>query len=359
MTGVLVLNHAAIAAHLTALADSYEIFTTLQEIPADLRPGVEAVVVGRGGDIPDDQILDALPGLKVVGIVGASVRRYNAESIIGRGIPIINTADVYADAVAEFVVMQAVLAIRKAGLSHEAMRKGGWSMDGKGDDYGFRAKLRRNILFRGIRKALRILAGTQNMPQPGSPARGSDRLLSGSTVALIGYGAITRRTIELLKPFNCEVGVYSENLPAEEAGRFGVRVLSWDEALRCDVISLHRGLSDKTVGCFGREEIMSLKPGTVLINTARAELFDNEALAERLSRGDIFACLDVFAPEPLPRGSLLRKMPNVFLTGHISGSSEYVYDESARKLASKVSDFLSGTEVAYVIDTHDFLQNMT
>ena len=110
---------------------------------------------------------------------------------------------------------------------------------------------------------------------------------------------------------------------------------------------------------FGEYEIECLRPGTVLINTARGELIDTPALIRRLERNDIFACLDVFDQEPLPLDSRLRELPNVFLTSHIAGSTDQMYEEAPEELVDKLLAFLEGETPDTIIQSDELLSNMT
>ena len=177
---------------------------------------------------------------------------------------------------AEFMLMQGILGMRKASLSHDDMRRGGW------------------------RKK-----------------KGGRRSFYGCTVGLIGYGEIAKLLIPYLVEFACCIKVHSAHYPDGHN-------YTMAEALDADVIYVLRALNDKTQGSVGRREIESLKPCTVFVNSARAGIVDNAALLERLQKGDIFACLDVFDTEPLPADSPFRSLPNVFLTSHIAGSTEEI-----------------------------------
>jgi hypothetical protein len=123
-----VLNPSGIAALLPKITPRYhlvypESFPTLT--PAQ-KENIVGILTGRGGGALDPRWLEELPSLKVVGIVGASVKRFNAEACVEKGIPVINASDAYAETVAEFVLMQAILGVRRALVSHEAIRSGGW-----------------------------------------------------------------------------------------------------------------------------------------------------------------------------------------------------------------------------------------
>ena len=100
-----------------------------------------------------------------------------------------------------------------------------------------------------------------------------------------------------------------------------------------------------------------LRPGTLLINVARGALIEPEALLQRLRQGDIFACLDTFESEPLPRNHPLRRLPNVFLTSHIAGGSGDMRADAAREVVAQVVRFLDGANIDTV--SQDRLRTMT
>ena len=89
-----------------------------------------------------------------------------------------------------------------------------------------------------------------------------------------------------------------------------------------------------TVGMLGEAELALLRPGAVFVNVSRGKVVDAAALLDRLRRGDVIACLDVFDPEPLPLDSPLVDLPNVFCTPHIAGVTE----ESRRRFFSLMVD---------------------
>ena len=132
----------------------------------------------------------------------------------------------------------------------------------------------------------------------------------------------TRIFTSHLQRLGASVAVYTGHAADEDIRHAGALRVSLSEALACDVVSLHRGLTPQTLHCLGEAELAKLRPGTVLINTARGALIEPRALITRLRRGDIFACLDTFEDEPPDASDPLRALPNVFLTSHIAGGSE-------------------------------------
>ena len=363
-SSILVYNPAKMHAALPTLAERFSIVSPdqLDALSDKERESVVAAITGKGGSPIDDSVLDALPSLAVVGMLGGSVKNKNPEGILARGIPIINTAASSAEVVAEFTLMLAILGVRRASVSHDEMRQGGYG----GQMPGIR---QRAILFmRNVGKAILPASAKEALTPayqsltskwPLGGRRGGGNNFRGVTFGIVGIGAIARSLIKYLKHFDCNVCVCSDYFTLEEAESLGVMKTDMATVLRCKVVSLHRGLSERTLKSFGRVEINAMLPGSVLINTARGKILDTEALVQRLQRNDLFACLDVFEEEPLPRRDELRKLPNVFLTSHIAAVSQEVYDESAVTLVADVCDYLEGKPVTSMISNHEFLNNMS
>jgi D-3-phosphoglycerate dehydrogenase len=121
---------------------------------------------------------------------------------------------------------------------------------------------------------------------------------------------------------------YSRSLTLEQAERAHVSRATEIEQIftKCDVVSLHCPLTDQTHHLVGRDLLMRMKPGAMLINTARAEIVDDDALYEVAKQGRIFVGTDVFAHEPEGKAGAfedrLGKLSNVYGTHHIGASTE-------------------------------------
>ncbi len=175
--------------------------------------------------------------------------------------------------------------------------------------------------------------------------------LAGKTIGLIGAGYIARRLIELLKPFDVELLVHDPYVQSELASSLGFTLTSLDAVLsQPDVVVCLAPLTPGTRGMLGRDEISRIKPGAVFVNVSRGAIVDSEALIERLEVGDITACLDVFDPEPMPVGSRIRELPNVFLSPHIAGTTERSRTRFFEEMVSEVERHFSG---------HETLHNLT
>lgn len=362
---ILVLDSITLRNQLIRISSKYDLIF-IDDIPnlsqEDLAK-VRAVITGPNGSPLDFDILKKLNNLKIAGIIGASLKKYNPRAALDLKIPIVNASEQYAKAVAEFTLMQALVGIKHASQSHDALRKGIWNFTENQSLIKSIRSLNKKITFlkpittkiwQIIKPRLELKKDTST----NTSARGGVNL-SNCTIGIIGYGAIARNFIRLLEPFGCKIKIFSDHISAEEANSLNISKCSINDILSCDIISMHRGLSDRTRNSFGRREIFNIKPGAVFINTARAEITDEPALVERLKKGDIFACLDVFHEEPLPKNNPYSKLKNVFITSHIGGATKQTFGNSAESVVDQIFDFLEGKEVPNKITDHQMLDNMT
>lgn len=166
--------------------------------------------------------------------------------------------------------------------------------------------------------------------------------LRDAVTGLIGLGEIGARVATLLHAFGATVLANDPYADPGRAGRLGVELVSLPVLLdQATVISLHARLTDETRGLIGAGELRRMREGAYLVNTARGELIDEDALADALDAGRLSgAALDVFHPEPPAMGSRLRNRSNVILSSHLAGSSRQVATGAATQIASVVAGFL-------------------
>ena len=138
--------------------------------------------------------------------------------------------------------------------------------------------------------------------------------LTGKTLGLVGFGGIAAEVARIALGIGMRVLAWNRSPRAAP----GVRFVALDALLaESDVVSLHLLLTDETRGFLSAERLARLRPGAILVNTARGALLDEAALAAALAGGRLrHAALDVFAEEPLPAGHPLARLPNVTLTAH-------------------------------------------
>jgi D-3-phosphoglycerate dehydrogenase len=165
--------------------------------------------------------------------------------------------------------------------------------------------------------------------------------LGGSTVGLVGYGAIGRRVGRILRAFDARVLVHDPY--ADPATPDGATLVDLPELLdRSAVLSLHARLTPETTGMIGKAELAALPPRAVLVNTARGGLLDYAAVVDALESGQLgAAAFDVFDSEPLAADSRLRDAPRVVLTPHLAGATRQTAERAARLAADAVAAYLS------------------
>lgn len=312
------------------------------------RPEVVAALIGAGPSVLTSEILDKLPNLQVAGVVGLSFARHRPDLLLERDVALVNASAAYAESVAEFAFGLAVLARRRAFVSDRIMQRGGWGTVRRAEGWKGAAlqaarSLRPALARAGLEQAL-LETWRKTKPLHGIDTGNATppRDLAGATVGLIGWGANAQAFARRLSAAGAEVLVFSEHAAPEDLRRAGVTPVGLGEALACEIVSLHRGLTPQTHHYLGAAELARLRPGAILINVARARLIDPDALLVRVKKGDVFACLDVFEDEPPARHHPLRNLPNVFLTSHIAGGSKDTPAGAMREVIDKIERHLAG-----------------
>ena len=178
--------------------------------------------------------------------------------------------------------------------------------------------------------------------------------LWGKTVGILGFGQIGRYTAQICKGFNCKILAYDPWAAEETFEKAGVeRVTDLNEILsRSDAISVHVPLSKETHHLIGARELARMKPGAVIVNTARGGIIDEDALAHSLRSGHIAgAGIDVFEEEPPSAASPLLAAPNTVLSPHVAGMSQDSLRELGEAVAVATTLALGGTMPATTLNT--------
>jgi D-3-phosphoglycerate dehydrogenase len=160
--------------------------------------------------------------------------------------------------------------------------------------------------------------------------------LKDKTLGLLGLGGIGREVARIARGIGMEVVAWNRS-PRQDAG---MPLIDLDTLLqRADVISLHLALTDETRAMIGAGQIARMKPGVILVNTARAALIDETALIQSLESGHIrHAGLDVFHAEPLKPDHPLARLENVTLTSHAAFRTR----EASMTLMRRAIDIVRG-----------------
>ena len=262
------------------------------------------------------RILDACPDLELFAISRGGPVNANLEAATEHGVAVTFAPGRNAVATAEYAVALMLAAMRQIPQSHAGIVAGRW----EGGLYAYDA------------------TGLE---------------LEGTTVGLVGAGAIGSRVARILQAFGSEVIVYDPYADPDKLP--GVRLVELDELLStAQVVSLHARVTEETRGLMNAERIAAMPPGSVLVNCARGALLDHAALAAALRDGHLFAAgLDVFDVEPLPADHPLRDAPHVVMTPHLAGASKataerasaIVTEEAARWRRGEPPKFLANTDV--------------
>jgi D-3-phosphoglycerate dehydrogenase / 2-oxoglutarate reductase len=162
--------------------------------------------------------------------------------------------------------------------------------------------------------AARGIAAMDREMRAGNWLREDGMQLTGKTLGLIGFGGIAAEVARIALGSGMRVIAWNRS-PKQFAG---VDFVDVDTLLaRSDVVSLHLLLNDETRGFLSAKRIAAMKPGVILVNTARAAMVDEAAMIGALKSGHIrHAGLDVFNTEPMPKDHPLTKLPNVTLSAH-------------------------------------------
>jgi D-3-phosphoglycerate dehydrogenase / 2-oxoglutarate reductase len=168
------------------------------------------------------------------------------------------------------------------------------------------------------------------------------------TFGMVGFGSIARKVSEKAKSFRFRQIASDPVAPAEVFARYGVERVEIDTLLQtADIISLHCPLLPQTRHMISADSIARMKPGTILVNTARGPLVNEADLVAALKAGKIVgAGLDVFEKEPLAVDSPLRSLPNVILTSHAASVSTRAVDLLQIQAAEAARDILLGKRPA-------------
>lgn len=169
--------------------------------------------------------------------------------------------------------------------------------------------------------------------------------LLGKTVGVVGYGAISRHLLKMLKPFSVKVKLFSNHTTPEQAAEMGVQKADLKEIFStCDIISLHCARSDANFHLISDELLGMMKDDALLVNTSRGDVIDEQALIRHLQTGRIRAALDVYEVEMPPMDSPIRQLgPDVLLMPHMAGptmdrrpaAARLVIDDAKRLIAGE------------------------
>ena len=273
--------------------------------PPGADAGAEALVCDPTQPV-DASALAAMPRLRVIGVAGAGTDAVDAAGAAARGIALLSAGEALVQSTADLAFGLIIAASRRIHDAEAALRAGRW-------------------------RGWRFLE--QESASAGGGGVGFGRDVHGARLGLVGYGPIARAVAERARAFSMEVRHHTRH----QTGLDGW-VADLDELLRgSDIVSLHVPLSDSTRGLIDRRRIGLLSRDTVLVNTARGPVLDEQALAEALEQGRLFAAgLDVYTGEPAVSEALLRA-PRTVLLPHVGSATLRTRRAMLSTIAAKVA----------------------
>lgn len=280
----------------------------------ELREALASVqgVVVRSATKVTAEALAGNDSLEVIGRAGAGVDNIDLGAAKDGEVKVVNAPGTNANAVAELVIGHMLCLARHFPRADAGTRAGDWPK--------------------------KALAGVE---------------LKGKSIGVIGAGRIGGRVLELATAFGMTPVAMEPSSNKEYGLKLGWKFVDLDTLIAtCDVISVHAPKTPETVGLINAEMLAKFKPGSWLINCARGELVDTDAVVAALQDPEAplaAAALDVFDQEPLPAGHALYSLDNVVLTPHLGASSEEAQILAAEVVAEQVVGVLKGGEVAHVV----------
>ncbi len=183
----------------------------------------------------------------------------------------------------------------------------------------------------------------------------------GRTLGIVGLGRIGRALAWRAAGLGLKVLAYEPYPDREFLQQWRIELASFEELLaRSDYVSLHLPMSKESHHLMNADTFAQMKPGSVLINTARGALVDEKALYDALKSGHLRAAgLDVFEVEPLPLSSPLLELDNILFAGHLAGLDEESHDDTFQMAAETVIDLQKGEWPAFCIQNLKGVKNWT
>jgi len=280
--------------------------------PAELAkivPPYDAILI-RSGTQMNAQVIDAAKSLKVIGRGGVGVDNVDLAAATRRGVLVMNSPGGNTLSTAELAVGLMLALARNVAPADAAMKAGKWD-----------------------RKSF---AGTE---------------LFGKRLGVVGFGRIGREVAARCRAFGMEVQAFDPFVAPAVAEGLHVKLRTLDELLQTsDYLTLHTTLTDETRHLIGKEALAKVKSGVRIVNAARGELLDDEALLAALDAGRVAgAALDVHAQEP-PADWRLAKHPKVLALPHLGASTKEAQERVGTDIARQVRDYLKGGVIQQAVN---------
>jgi D-3-phosphoglycerate dehydrogenase len=272
--------------------------------------GYDALVVRSATKVTAD-LIERAERLKVVGRAGTGVDNVDVEAATRRGIVVVNAAGSNAVSAAEHAIALLLAQARNIPQAHSSLVAGRWERS----------------TFGGVE-------------------------VTGKTLGVLGFGRIGQMVAERAKGLGMRVVAYDPFVAEARYRELGVEHAETPDDLygASDFISLHLASTPETRGFVGREAFAAMKPGARVINAARGDVIDTDALVAALRSGHLGgAGIDVFPEEPVTESPLFG-LPGVVVTPHLGASTEEAQDRAGVVVAEQVAAALTGGVVSSAVN---------
>ncbi len=261
-----------------------------------------------GLDEINKTVISRAKNLKVISRYGSGYDRVDIEAAKEAGIYVTNTPGANSVSVAELTIGLALAAARSIPYANVETKKGQWPR------------------LKGI-------------------------TLQGKVFGLIGLGSIAKEIVFRLKGFDCKLVTYHPHRNSEFEEKHNIEYCSLDHLLgKSDFISLHLPVTPATSGMVNKEFLDKMKEGSILINTSRGELIDEDALYQSLKSGHIrAAALDAFYKEPPEPNNPLLSLPQVVVTPHMGAATDMAANEMGRMAMEDCIAVLKGEKPKFIV----------
>ena len=277
---------------LDALCDKLTVFDSTSEDKALSRLTGNEILMTSKCPITRE-LMENSPQLKYIGCTATGYNNIDVEAAADLGIAVTNIPAYSTDAVAQHTIALMLELSNHVGLHNASVQEGQWSD---------------NEYFCYWKKSV--------------------TLLTGKSLGIIGYGAIGKRDAQIARALGMELNIFSQ----DPAG-----------AMKSDFVSLHCPLTRENRHMVNTEFLVNMKPGAILINTARGGLVDERALADAIKAGFIAgAALDVLEQEPPAKDCPLIGLDNCIITPHIAWSPKEMRQAVIDILAENLESWLAG-----------------
>jgi phosphoglycerate dehydrogenase-like enzyme len=259
------------------------------------------------GQSPMDKArLDRAPHLRAIFNVESNfLPNIDYTECARRNIPVLSTAPVYAQPVAELALAMAISLARRMHEADAALRVG---KEFKGDNH-------------------------------------DSFLLHGKPLGIVGFGNLGRALLPLLKPFSSEILIHDPWVQPAVLAAHGASAVSLDDCFaRCRVVFILAAITEENAGKIGARQFNSMQPGSVVILGSRAALVNFPELLAAARSGQIRAGIDVWPEEPIPKDEPGRNVPNTLVQAHRLGSVPEIQTLIGRIVTDDLEAILAGRE---------------